>query len=255
MTPVPNDKRLSHLLHYEPARKGRSRKALSRGAYWSTQPIGEWLQLFAIEHFSDEELNTATQARYTNLERVFSDLRAWLLRAQCCPGVHAPTGKRRRYRVTIKHPEEVRAKLRSYPDFESALDARLEHEMTKCRATEQRHRKLAESPPQRPENTPKRKGVYWTKTGKFAVYDPHDLDQRGRPRYYGSYKHYDDAVRVRKALIAYRDIPEDLIENRYPGLRYDPDRRHWVITHDGATVGTAPTFTVAKRIKQDLERR
>jgi hypothetical protein len=210
------------------------------------------LQLFAFEHFSDEELNTATQARYTNLERAFSDLRAWLLRAQCCPGVHAPTGKRRRYRVTVKNTLG-HAKLHSYPDFESALDARLEHEMTKCRATEQRHRKLAENPPQRPDNAPKYKGVYWTKAGKFAVYDPHDLDQRGRPRYFGSYKHYDDAVRVRKALIAYRDIPEDLIENTYPGLHYDADLCQWIITHDDAIMGTAPTFSVAKHMKQSLE--
>jgi hypothetical protein len=158
-----------------------------------------------------------------------------LERQGSCPGILAPKPPRRSYRVRIKRKGDDTPRHYSFPTFEEALDAKLEYEATRYPAD-----------PTSTASLPR--GIYLTKYHTYSVI------RRGGD-YVRTYKHKQDALRVADAIARHQPIPEDLIENRYPGLHYDPDRRHWVITHDGATVGTAPTFAVAKRIKQDLERR
>jgi hypothetical protein len=241
-----------NLLKYRPKRKGPPRSDEGRrtpsDAAWLTHPTGYWLQTHVDPEFPDTEIEALITGSFATWPEALSAVSSALHRAGMAPNVHAPKPPRRRWRTAVKSDTGA-SKLMYFGTFHDALKAKLEYEKSKCEATQ---RWANQKYPPRPPNTPKRKGVYWTPSGRWQVHDPWDLNGK-KEAYVKTYKHYEDAVRVREALYRHQPIPEDLLENTYPGLHYDADLCQWIITHDDAIMGTAPTFDMAKRMKQSLE--
>jgi hypothetical protein len=150
--------------------------------------------------------------------------RPLLLAKGTCPGILPPKPPHRSFRV------HRRNRYVPYPTFEAALDVRLRDALT-----------AAAEPPEVPTHP----RVYLTSAGTYRVHRPDGS-------YLKTFTDPKDAERA-AALGSKDPIPEELSGQQYPGLTYIPDLNRWLITHDGMIAGTAETFELARRAKQQLE--